>query len=71
MKMVNIMNYKLIIYVITVLLSTYTLSSINFNNFFKKNKVFEARLFILMLSFIMGYLLTNFIVDFIEVSKIL
>ena len=69
--MVNIMNYKLIIYVITVLLSTYTLSSINFNNFFKKNKVFEARLFILMLSFIMGYLLTNFITDFIEVSKIL
>ena len=69
--MVNIMNYKLIIYVITVLLSTYTLSSINFNNFFKKNKVFEARLFILMLSFIMGYLLTNFRTDFIEVSKIL
>lgn len=71
MKMVNIMNYKLILYIISVLLSTYTLSSINFNNFFKKNKVIESRIFILMLSFIMGYLLTNFIVDFIEVSSIL
>ena len=68
--MVNIMNYKVFIYIITVLLSTYTLSSINFNNFFKKNKVIEARIFILLLSFIMGYILTNFITDFIEVSKI-
>ena len=65
------MNYKLIIYIITVLLSTYTLSSINFNNFFKKNKTIEARIFVILLSFIMGYLLTNFIVDFIEVSSIL
>ena len=64
------MNYKIIIYIITVLLSTYTLSSINFNNFFKKNKNIEARIFIILLSLIMGYLLTNFIVDFIEVSKI-
>ena len=65
------MNYKLIIYIITVLLSTYTLSSINFNNFFKKNKTIEARIFVILVSFIMGYLLTNFIVDFIEVSSIL
>ena len=71
MKMVNIMNYKLILYIITVLLSTYTLSSINFNNFFKKDKRVEARIFVLLLSFIMGYLLTNFIDDFIEVSSIL
>lgn len=65
------MNYKVFIYIITVLLSTYTLSSINFNNFFKKNKIIEARIFILLLSFIMGYLLTNFITDFIEVSKLI
>ena len=64
------MNYKVFIYIITVLLSTYTLTSINFNNFFKKNKVVESRIFILLLSLIMGYILTNFITDFIEVSKI-
>lgn len=70
MKMVNIMNYKIIIYIISVLLSTYTLSGINFNNFFKRNKIIEARIFVLLLSFALGYLVTNFIVDFIEVSKI-
>ena len=65
------MNYKLILYIIMVLLSTYTLSGINFNNFFKKNKVVEAKIFVISLGIIMGYLLTNFIVDFIEVSSIL
>ena len=64
------MNYKLILYIIMVLLSTYTLSGINFNNLFKKNKVIEAKIFVVSLSIVMGYLLTNFIVDFIEVSKI-
>ena len=65
------MNYKLYIYVISVLLSTYTLSGINFSNIMKKNKVIEARLLVLLLSFIMGYLITNFIVDFISVSSII
>ena len=64
------MNYKVILYVITVLLSTYTLSGINFSNFFKRNKLLESKIFIISMSMIMGYLLTNFIVDFIEVSKI-
>ena len=71
MKMVSIMNYKLILYIITVLLSTYTLSAVNFNNFFKRNKLLESKIFIICMSMIMGYLLTNFIVDFIEVSSIL
>lgn len=64
------MNYKLYIYVISVLLSTYTLSGINFNNIMKKNKIIEARLLVILLSLIMGYLITNFIVDFISVSSI-
>ena len=69
--MVNIMNYKIYIYVITVLLSTYILSGVNFNSILKKNKVLEARLLVIILSIIMGYLVTNFIVDFINVSKII
>ena len=69
--MVNIMNYKVYIYVITTLLSVYTFSGINFEQFMKKNKVIEARILILLLSFVSGYLLTNFITDFLTVSKIL
>ena len=65
MKMVNIMNYKMILYVIFILLSTYTLSGINFDKIMKKNKNIEARLFVIILSFIMGYFLTNFVIDFI------
>ena len=65
------MNYKLYIYVIFVLLSTYTLSGVNFEKFMKKNRVIESRILILLLSFIIGYLITNFITDFLEVSRIL
>ena len=64
------MQYKIYIYVITVLLSTYTLSGINFDKVMKHNKIIEARILVLLLSFISGYLITNFITDFISISKI-
>ena len=70
MKMVNIMNYKLYLYIFFVLLSAFALSGVNFEKFIKKNKVWEARILMLICSFISGYLLTNFIVDFLEFSKI-
>ena len=59
------MNYKLILYVIFVFLSTYILSGINFDSIMKKNKPIEARLLVMCLSFMMSYLLTNFVYDFI------
>lgn len=65
------MNIKVYIYIITTLLSVFTLTGINFNKIWKKEKELEARLFIIMLSFIMSYLLTNFIVDFLSSSQIL
>ncbi len=65
------MNYKAYIYVITVLLSAYTLSGLNYDKFIKKNKVLEARLLVLILSFSIGYLITNFITEFLEVSRII
>ena len=65
------MNYKAYIYVISVLLTAYTLSGINYDKFIKKNKVLEARLLVLILSMSIGYLVTNFITDFIEVSRII
>ena len=64
MKMVNIMQFKIYIYVISVMLSAYTLTGVNFDSIIKKNKNIEARLLVILLSFIMSYLLTNFIVDF-------
>ena len=66
MKMVIIMNYKMILYVIFVLLSTYTLSGINFDKIMKRNKPLEARILVLLTSLLMGYFLTNFVLDFIK-----
>lgn len=65
------MNIKVYIYIITTLLSVYTLTGINFDRFWRKGKVIEARIFVIMLSLVMSYLLTNFIVDFFLSSKIL
>ena len=58
------MNFKIYLYVITVLFSTYILSGVNFEKLMKKNKILEAKLLVISLSFIMGYFITNFIVDF-------
>lgn len=65
------MNYKLLIYIFSILLSVYALSGINYEKFIKRNKIIETRFLVLILSLISGYLLTNFIVDFLEISKII
>ena len=70
MKMV-IMDAKTYIYVISVFLSAYALSGINYDGFIKKNKAIEARVLVVLLSIALGYLITNFITDFIAVSSIL
>ena len=64
------MNYKVYIYVVFVLISAFALSAVNFEKFIKKNKVIETRILVMILSFISGYLLTNFFIDFLEFSKI-
>lgn len=65
------MNYKVFLYVICFLLTSFALSGINFDSFIKKNKVIEARILVILLTCSIGYLVTNFIIDFIEISKIL
>jgi uncharacterized integral membrane protein (TIGR02327 family) len=65
------MNYELYLYVFNIMLSLYVLSGVNINAIIKTNKELEAKLLVLILAFIMGYLLTNFVVDFLEISKII
>lgn len=67
--MVNIMNYKIIVYAIMILISTFIVSGLNINGISKKNKKVEATLFIISLIMIMSYLLTNFVYDFIGIIK--
>ncbi|MFA7120138.1 MAG: DUF1146 family protein [Bacilli bacterium] len=63
--------YKVLIYTLSVLLSVFALSGINFNNFFKKNYKNEARVFVFILALSLGYLLGSFIIDFLNASSLL
>lgn len=65
------MNYKAYIYIISVMLSVFALSGINFDGFIKSKKVIEARILVILLSLALGYLVTNFITDFMNVSQII
>ncbi len=65
------MNPKVYFYVFFVMLSAYALTGINFDAIIKKNKIWEARILVMILSLILGYLLTNFVFDFFNISKII
>jgi len=47
------------------------MDSININGIFKKNKVFQARIFYFLLGISMIYLITSFIMDLFTSIKIL
>ena len=62
--MVNIM-VKFAVYILSAIISIFSLDSVNLNVIFKKNKVVQARVFYLVLIFIFTYLLGSFLYDFI------
>lgn len=59
------MDYKIYLYFICTLLSVFALSGVNFDKIMKKNKIWESRVLVLVLSLALGYILTNFITAFI------
>ena len=65
------MNYKVYLYIIFLAFSMFILNGVHFEKIIKKDKIFEAKALFISLSFIMSYLLTNFVVDFIEVSRLI
>lgn len=65
------MSAKFLLYVITTPFVILALNSININKIFKKNKVFEARLFYFFIALSLIYLVTNFIYDCASFSKII
>lgn len=64
------MNYKVIVYVVCMLFSAFGVSSLDLNRFFKKNKVAEANVFAIMLIIALAELVSSFIINFLEVSRI-
>lgn len=62
------MNYKIYLYALFIFLSIFVFSGVNFERFMKKDKIIEARLLVMCLSFSMGYILTNLVLDFLNLA---
>ena len=60
---------KFILYLLVLPLVIYTMDSVNFNSIFKKNKVFQARIFYILVMFSLSYLVCNFLYDFLNIIK--
>ena len=65
------MNYKMIIYILTVLTTTFGMASVDLNRFFKQGRVVEANIFAILMILAVSELVSSFIINFLEVSKIL
>ena len=54
---------KLLVYLIVTAVVAVALDSLNINQIFKKNKVFQARLFYFLIALSLIYLISNLIFD--------
>ena len=57
------MKGKFLIYIISTILVIWSMESVNINQIFKKNRVFQARVFYFLLGISLIYLVTNFFMD--------
>lgn len=60
---------KLLLYIIVIPIVIFAMDSININGIFKKNKIYQARIFYILLVFSMSYLMCNFIYDFVYMVR--
>lgn len=64
------MSAKFFVYLFTTPFVIWAMDSININQILKKNKVYQARVFCILLGISLIYLTTNFIYDVFLSSKI-
>ena len=60
---------KLIIYIFVIPLVIFAIDSININGIFKKNKIYQARLFYILIVFGLSYLICNFLYDLVYMVR--
>ena len=56
---------KFILYLFVIPIVIWSIDSVNINNIFKKNKVYQAKIFYILLIFVLSYLICNFLYDFL------
>lgn len=61
------MLVKLLLYIFFSFVSAFGLSGLNFSGIIKSGKVIESKVLVMVLSFSFGYLLTNFVLDFLNI----
>ena len=61
--------YNLLLYSIILLIVIWAMDGININHIFKKNKIYQAREFYIIIIFSITYLVSNFIIYFINCLK--
>lgn len=60
---------KLVIYIFVIPLVIFAMDSININGIFKKNKIYQARLFYILIVFGLSYLICNFLYDLVYMVR--
>lgn len=65
------MNYKVVLYVLFVFLTIFGISAVDLDKFFKKGKPLETYIFIMLIVMSVSYMATNFVINFVEVSRII
>ena len=65
------MTPKLFLFFFITLVVVWTMDGLNINFIFKKNRVAQARVFYLLVTLSLSYLVTNFVYDFFLSSQFL
>ncbi|UQZ75576.1 hypothetical protein C2I17_14025 [Niallia circulans] len=60
---------SILIHIVFIALSWWTLQSLNFEKFLRKNRVFQARVLYVLLAIIMGSIVSNFLLDYLVWSQ--
>lgn len=62
------MSYKIYIYALMLFVSVFAVSGINFDGIIKKNRIFEAKLLVVLLIMTLTYLSSNLVISFVELT---
>ena len=65
------MTSKIFIYIIVTFVVVWAMDSVNINQFLKKNKIYQARVFYFLLALSLIYLITSFIYDFFFATQLI
>ena len=61
--------FNLLLYSIILVIVIWAMDGININFIFKKNRIYQARIFYIIIVFSLTYLVTNFIIEFTNCLK--